>query len=429
MRLFGNKKRAAKGAGVQAGARVGARPEARDRRGISRRAFAAGTLAAGAGIAAISLVGCSSDSSESTTGDPQVVTDESQIIAVMDGDYENSDSTPAVSYAWTLPLGTMLFHTGGGSWAAALFTPASAGNANTLGVVSLATGNATTLLETPTQGTAYDFFDVRCSSGVYAWVEINYTDRSWLLLAQELSNGSLVGNAVKLDEGDADWEPPRFTAWESSVIWQKMPLATGSKSSSYSHCYRWTVGSDQGVEIRESHGRFATAPRVADGILTITPRVHEDEGTYYGMTAIDLADESFTQVDQLVLPRSVSPFDAVYLNEVFAFSIEASYNGVGSLGNMGTYIGREGGPYIYLRREPLAQVTARGSRYLVKSQASNILVDTEEQTFAVITAPDRSLDFGDWPATEGISDRFVTYATVRDETGVPASVSVRVFGL
>ena len=75
---------------------------------------------------------------------------------------------------------------------------------------------------------------------------------------------------------------------------------------------------------------------MSDGILTISPRVHNDEGVYYGMTAIDLTDGNNTKRAQLVLPSSVSPFEAVYMGDTFVFSIEATYSGVGSLGNMGT---------------------------------------------------------------------------------------------
>ena len=282
------------------------------KRNISRRGFAVGSAAAlGAGMAAIALSSCSSDGGSQPTGEPQVVTDDSQIIAVLDGDYKSADNPYEPAYTWTLPLGTVLYHCGG-SWAAAMLAPESSAHVNTLGILSLATGGLKTLIEAPTQGAGYDFFDVRCSDGVYAWVEINYTDRSWVLAAQSLSNGSLAGDPVKLDSGDVDWEPPRFTATGSSVIWQKMPLATGGASSEDSHCYRWSTGDEEGVELWTSTGRFATSPRVSDGILTIVPRVRNDEGVYYGMTALDLSDENLTRVDQLVLPRTVAPFEAVY---------------------------------------------------------------------------------------------------------------------
>lgn len=398
-------------------------------RGTTRRRFVLGSVAAaGAGVAAITLSSCSSGTQDTSTGTPQVVTDESQIIAAMDGDYGSGENPYTATATWTLPLGTLLFHTGG-AWAAALLAPASSQHPNTIGTLSLSSGNLITLREDPVGGTSMDFFDVRCSDAVYAWVEINYTDRSWVLYGQAFGSGSLTGEPTELDTGNIDWEPPRFTTWQSSVIWQKMPLATGSRSTEDSHCYQWSVGEAEGQEIWTSHGRFATSPRVADGILTIAPRVLTDEGVYYGMTALDLTDGNYTQRDQLVLPRSVAPFEALYMNETFVFAIEASYSSGGSLGNMGTFIGREGGPYIYVRREPLACVAGKGSRYLIKSQSSHIILDSEALTVATLRAPDRSVDYGDWPASEGVVDQFLSYATIRNSQGVPESVTARVFTL
>lgn len=153
----------------------------------------------------------------------------------------------------------------------------------------------------------------------------------------------------------------------------------------------------------EIDGRFASAPRVSDGILTISPRVRNDEGVYYGITAIDLTDGNNTKRAQLVLPSSVSPFEAVYMGDTFVFSIEATYSGVGSLGNMGTYIGNEGGPYLFLSREPLACAAGKKNKYLVKVQASHFLIDTSAKTYGSLLSPDRALEYGDYPATAGKS--------------------------
>lgn len=397
------------------------------RKGFTRRAFVAGSVAAAGGIAAISLTSCSSNEG-ATTGEPQVVTDESQIVGVLDGDYTEAESPYEPVSTWSLPLGTVLHHVGG-SWAAAMLTPASSQAVNSLGCLSLMSGALNTLVATPTRGAAWDFFDVRGSDEVFAWVEIHYNDRAWVLLAQGFADGALTGEPVQLDEGDIDWEPPRFTTWGPCVIWQRMPLATGGSSAEDSHCYLWRLGDDEGTEIWASHGRFATSPHVSDGILTIAPRVLDDEGVYYGITAVDIADEDRPQRDQLVLPASVAPFEAVYMNETFVFSIEASYEGRGSLGNMGTFIGREGGPYVYVRREPLACVAGRGTRYLVKAQSSHFVVDTQAMTYATLRGPDRTVDYGDWPASEGSTELFLTFATVRNAQGVPESVTARVFSL
>ena len=96
---------------------------------------------------------------------------------------------------------------------------------------------------------------------------------------------------------------------------------------------------------------------------------------------------------------------------------------------MGTFIGNAGGPFTYLSREPLACVAGNGTRYLIKAQSSHFVVDTEAQTYAVLAAPDKSLDFGDYPASEGTTDRFLTYATVRGDDGLPVAVQLRVFSL
>ena len=400
----------------------------RDAKGVSRRSFVVGSaLAAGAAMASISLAGCSSDDGgkPKQTGEPQVITDDSKIVNVIE-EYESADPSIAAQFAWDLPLGTVPFHCEG-AWAALLQAPESARAVNTLGIISLASGARPTLVEKPTQGDAFGFHDVRCSEGAFAWVEMNYRTGDWVLVGQQLVNGQLAGEPVKLDSGNADWEPPRLAASGVAVIWQRMPFASGAKRSEFSHCYRWSVGDEEGKDLYESQGRFATWPRISNGVLTIAPRVRVDEGQFYGLTAIDLADGS--QLDQLVMPETVSPFEAVYMDGTFAFSVEANYNSGGSLGKMGTFIGREGGPYVFLSREPLACVTGKGSRYVIKAQSSHFIVDTEAQTYAVLVAPDKSLDYGDYPASEGVTDRLVTYATVRGDTGLPAAVRMRVFPL
>lgn len=397
------------------------------RSGVTRRTFVAGSaVATAAAAAALELAGCSSSTTtHETTGEPQVITDESKIVDVL-SDYESADANLEAQASWDLPLGTVPTHCGG-SWAALLMAPASAKAVNTLGALSLSSGSVTTLVSEATNGSAYGFHDVRCADGAFGWVEMNYGTGDWALVAQPFSAGQLTGSAVQLDAGNADWEPPRLTASGSSIIWQKMPFASGSKRAERSHCYRWTAGDDAGEKLIESAGRFATFPRVSNGVLTVAPRVNADEGVYYGLTAINLSDG--LTVDQLVMPQTISPFEAVYMDNTFAFSVEANYSSGGSLGKMGTFIGREGGPYVYLSREPLACVAGKGTRYFVKAQSSHFLLDTEAQTYAVLTAPDKTLEYGDYPASEGIVDQFVTYATVRDDTGLPSLVRVRSFSL
>lgn len=396
--------------------------------GVTRRRFLIGSAAAtAASAAAVAVSGCSGGTDENESGDPQVISDESLVVDALD-EYKGIDGSFNNVGTWTLPLGTLLFHSDG-VWSAAMMAPESASSPNTLGVLSLTSGNLITLVSSATRGHGYSFHDVRCGSGVFAWLEIDYSSLTWILLAAGFADGQLTTDPVQLDQGDTDWEPAMFTAAGSTVYWQKMPSTSGSKTTEASHCLRWSVGDDDPKEIWESPGRFATAPRVCEGVLTISPRVRADEGSYYGITAVDLSGSDSRQLDQLVLPAGVRPFEAVYMGDSFAFCIEASYSGVGLLGNMGTYIGREGGPFICVSREPAACPAGKGSRYFIKTRASHYVIDAEEQTYSVLSCPDRSLDYGDYPASEGTCDLFVTYATIKNRQGVPDSVTARVFSL
>ena len=396
---------------------------------ISRRNLVKGTALAGATMAAVGLAGCSNDADEDAgqqfSGEPQVV-DDSKTIDVTE-DYESVEDVMEPQFSWDLPVGTIPFHCGG-AWAALFMAPESAHSVNTLGVISLASGNWNTLIAEPTQGKSYGFHDVRCSDGVFAWVEMDYASGAWVLIAQEMSNGELQGDAVQLDKGNIDWEPARFTATNNSVIWQKMPTASGSKRAEHSHCLMWSVGDSESTDLFESPGRFATTPRTCEGILTIVPRVKADEGTFYGITALDLENKNKV-LDQMVMPENVRPFEAVYMGSSFAFSVEANYGYGGSLGSMGSFIGREDGPFVTVPREPLACIAGKGSRYFVKVRSSYFVLDTDKETLGYLSAPDKTLEYGDYPASEGTTDRFVTYATVRGDDGLAAAVRLRVFAL
>ena len=98
---------------------------------------------------------------------------------------------------------------------------------------------------------------------------------------------------------------------------------------------------------------------------------------------------------------------------------------------MGTYIGNSSGPFVMVSREPAAQVAGtKDGVYAIKSKASYFVVDTSAKTYGVISAVDHSIDYGEYPATEGLCSAFTTFSTVKDaDTGYPANVTVRTFAL
>ena len=116
-------------------------------KGFSRRSFLiGGAVAASASYAAVTLTGCSGTDADQKK-EPEVITDDSKIVNVID-EYKEADAGLAAQAEWDLPLGTVPFHSEG-SCAALLNAPESARQVNTLGILSLTSGANTVLVESP----------------------------------------------------------------------------------------------------------------------------------------------------------------------------------------------------------------------------------------------------------------------------------------
>ncbi len=299
------------------------------------------------------------------------------------------------------------------------------------GAFSLASGTVQAVVERPrTQGATYVVYEARCSDSVYAWVELDTVSGSWTLYGSAFSGGALAGEPVELYSADTEWEPPLVACSGDAVLWLVMPVASGSQSTQDSTCHIWRAGQAEGSVAVTSHGRFACEPTVSDGVVTLVPRVREDEGVYYGITAYDLASDLSKQVDQLVLPQTVRPFSAVRMGERFVFQIEANYQSGGQLGKMGTYVSQGDGSFVSVAREPLAAPAGKGDIVVVKVRASYVVADLANSTYGTLAAEDRAVDYGEYPARVGTCDTFVTFCTVKDPTtGYPSAVSVRAFSV
>lgn len=415
----------------------------------TRREFAAAASATMAAFLAGSKMrsawaddaSASDDATEEAPEDDQASEVSDDVLPTVDADgnvniintfedlIESTTYEPAASY--TLPVGCNVY--------ADCETRAAVVQANqgarpftVVGCLDYATGEYTVVIPQPITGSDYAPSEARCTETLMAWVEVNNATDAWVLYAVPFGGQIIDANSpglVKLAEGDGEWLPAQFDVAGTTVVWQVMPDPSGSYVTSYSHAYLWTLGAYEGTEVYESPGRFACEPNISAGILTIAPRIKPDQGVYYGLKAIDL-DHGRTIVDEQEMPISVRPFRATRIGDTFAFSVEANYGYGGLLGNMGYYIGRGGGPFDYVAREPSAQVNYVGGRYIVKSQLSYFVIDLERKTYARIAAASGCVDYGDYPATAGTVSQFVTYTAVKDSsTGIPNSVLVRLFTL
>ncbi len=395
---------------------------------ISRRGLFKGLgIAAATGATIGVLPGCTNPEQQQVP-EPMVV-ESDRAINVLE-EYEEAELSLSERETWKVPLGSVL-HESAGTWipvtqAGSSAAPMVKGCAINLSdgklheVVSNVRGDSHTVV----------IYDVRCSDEVYAWVELDMLTHAWVLYAARFNNGAIDGTPTTLWEGGEDYDPPGFACAGNAVLWQVLPALGKSKTSEHSFCYLWKMGDANAQSVVESPGRFAIAPSISGDLVILAPRVRADEGVYYGVTAYSLGDNLATVVDQLVLPQTVKPFYATRIGDRFVVSIEASYSSGGMFGTMGTYIGPSAGPFVSLAREPSANVAGKDDVFVIKSRTSYFVVDVKKSTYSILTAANRCVDYGEYPARVGQSSDFVTFATVKSEaSGYPDSVTVRSFAL
>lgn len=397
---------------------------------ITRRSFLKGSAAAGVAAAAVSILpGCTNSSEQNAAPDPSVVPEENAIDALETFTYKDLELT--LRDTFELPLGSVLLPAEG-NWIPVLSAGSSAMPMVKAAVLSLASGTLQEVVSQPlTVSPTNVIYDVRCSNDAFAWVELDMITRDWSLYGSRFSAGSLMGSASLLASGDKDWDPPAFCCTGSRVIWQVQPSLSGDKTSETSYAYLWNVGHRDAQAVVESVGRFAIAPVPSGNTVTLAPRVRNDEGVFYGITCYSLADNLETVIDQLVMPESVRPMAASRVGERFVVAVEASYGSGGVLGEMGTFITGDNGKIVCVWREPAEGACGSGNTFIVKSRSSYYTVDVRNRTYSFLSAVDRSVDYGEFPARMGeVGDTFVTYATVKDEkTGYPSKVIVRTFDM
>ena len=393
---------------------------------ISRRGLFKGlgvAVATGATIGV--LPGCTNPEQQQVP-EPMVV-DSNRAINVLE-EFEEVELALSEREAWEAPLGSVL-HEAMGTWlpvtqAGSSAAPMVKGCALNLGdgklheVISNVRGDSHTVV----------IYDVRCTDEVYAWVELDMLTHAWTLYAARFNGGAIEGTPTTLWEGSEDYDPPGFACAGNAVLWQVLPSLGGNKTKEHSFCYLWKIGDANAQSVVESPGRFPIAPSISGDLAILAPRVRADEGVYYGVTAYSLGDNLATVVDQLVLPQTVKPFYATRVGDRFAVSIEASYSSGGMFGTMGTYIGPSAGPFVSLAREPSANVAGKDDVFVIKSRTSYFVVDVKKSTYSILTAANRCVDYGEYPARVGESGDFVTFATVKNEaSGYPDLVTVRSF--
>lgn len=399
----------------------------------TRRTFL--KLAATATVASVAI-STASCKNPATTSNENVPVKDAQADYVIDpktneSNYHVTDFNLSSAGAWEFGVGASFFASDG-RYIAALTPTTTANPMVKASVLSLDAGTLTdVLMQTFTKDAPNRvIYDARTSATLFSWLEYDIIDGSWSLYAQGMEKAKLYGQTMELMRANSDYMPAQFVVSGNHVIWQLCPNPKGSKKTKHSYCYVWKLGENQANQVVESNGHFGCPPSVSKGVVVVVPRISSKKSQNYCISAYPLQDGFETVADKLVLPAGVAPLDAQYINKTFAFSIAANYQTGGLLGQMGSYIGGADTGFCALAREPSAPIAGKGNVFVVRSRSSYFVINVADKSYSILTAQNRSMDYGEYPACAGEVDTFVSYATIKDATnGYPKNIGVRAFTL
>ena len=389
---------------------------------LSRRGFLYGAIGVGA-LAAVG-VGATVTSALPDVGTPDIehidvpenaLTTLAELEVIDDAE----DAVRLVS-RFELPYGTLVW-CNDDDIAACLLPTETGSPLAQVGLLFLDSGTLHTVLKQAV-GTAerYEIYDVRATSSGMVWTEANVLKGSWRIYSAAISD-NVPGEAVLMEEGDATYDTPTLAAVGNRALWQVLPKAPNDAGLA-SRLMSATFGRNDATCLYESARRMGTAPYATKDSVVITPRV-DSASVYYQLTNVDAANGAVT--DQMTLPRAMAPLEAGYGTNGFMFSFPDIYDYGGGISNLGTYTPLakpEDGNYSAAQwfgftRTPTAPPAWCKDLLIVKSSYSVCGVDLAAGTYFAIDVDDGADSYGDYLATTGVRDAFVTYANI-DHTPV-----------
>ena len=394
---------------------------------LSRREF----LAAGAGAtlavlgSTMVLSGCSSESEESIAEELEVAEDQ----VVLSSDFAEVDISKCANedVGQDLPMGAI------GNMdcddIAVMIYPGDSTNILTqMGLLDVTGGGVTSVLSQAVgHDDGYVIYDARCNDDLIVWVESNMFTDDWRVYMAKVRSATGIGSPMLVDEGDEEYDPPMLCVSGNRAFWTMMPSLDGTLTSTDSYL-KYASLSDATPKIAyTSEGRMATNPQASDGIVAFVPRA-DTSSTRYQMTAMDAS--SLEILSAQVLPSSMKPYDVIYIDGSFVFSIEQSYSYGDGIANFGTYAKMDSTNYMRFNRTPLDTPAKCGSYLLVKSTKSVLGIDMDAQSYFVIPTYSGCESYGDFLLSTGTTSRIVTYTSVPDEDGSgDGLVRVRTYSL
>ena len=389
---------------------------------VSRRRFLYGAIGVGAAAAVVGgsalVASRQSDSTEVEYLEvpEDAVTTQENLVAV-------EDYTERLNQIgeYDLPYGTLVW--ANSDEVAACLLPTEFGSPLTqIGVLMLGSGLDETVLEEAV-GTDehFEVYDVRATEHGMVWTEANILAGTWRIYTATL-DGVNLGEPVLADEGDATYDTPSLAVCGPYAFWQVLPKLPNDDGLP-SHVMRAKMGSGKSERFFESARRMACAPYGTDDALIIAPRL--DMATkYYQLTCLDAKTGDVR--DTCTLPSGMTPNEIGYGDTGFAFMFDSIYSYGDGIANLGTYTpmktpAKKGDyssvPWFSFARTPLMPPAWANGKLIVKSTRPVCSIDLNAGEYAVIDVEDGTETYGEYLASTGVHNTFVTYSNI-DHTPV-----------
>ena len=338
---------------------------------------------------------------------------------------DDADSMVQLVSTFELPYGSLVWVND--EDVAACLLPTETGSPLAMvGILHLGSGMLSTVLQQAVGAAeSFEIYDVRATSSGLVWTEANVLQGTWRVYAARLVS-DVPTDVVLLEEGDDTFETPTLAAVNKRAFWQVVPKLPNTDGLP-SRLMRATFGKESGTCVYESARRMGTPPYSATGSVVISPRLNMSS-VYYQLT--NISAKTGEVIDQLTLPRSIAPLEAGYGTNGFMFSFPDIYNYEGAISNLGTYTPLEnpaGRNYSDVKwfgfaRTPTAPPAWCKDLLIVKSSYSVCGVDLAAGSYFAIDVDDGADSYGDYLATTGVRDTFVTYANI-DHTPVEGTAT------
>ena len=281
----------------------------------------------------------------------------------------------------------------------------------------------------------FEVYDARGTAKGLIWVEANIFTRRWRVYMAPLVDGALE-NILMVDSGDGEWEMPSVAVCGDYGFWQVRPRLDGSHTMDNSLLKKAAFGTGIPAVAFTSEGRFATPIYPMATQLVITPRNDFNNLIHYQMTLVNALTNAVE--DRLCLQTGMKPVEAGYGTNGFNFSFDAIYDYGDGISNLGTYTPYEGvvnGNYANRHwfafvRVPTAPPCWCGNLFIVKSTTAVLGIDLGGSRYFVLNVPEGADSYGEYLATTGTANTFVTYTNIDSNPIVGAArklCSVRVW--